>query len=161
MVNACSQIGAYPIRRYSHGIEATERVGLGGEVLCAGDGLDISDHDCLSLGQGAPGILCAIGITGLQDDPMSQPSSSHSPMRDWSSMRIDGSRRSVPSISPALRWKIAPLLWKAPPPSRRHAPIVVAHQSCFILLFHVADDGLPAIVHMDVLDADKLLPTIT
>ena len=27
--------------------------------------------------------------------------------------------------------------------------------------FHIADDGLPIIVHMDVLDADKLLPAIT
>ena len=39
----------------------------------AGDGLDISDYDRLSLGQGAPGILCAIGITGMQDDPITQP----------------------------------------------------------------------------------------
>jgi hypothetical protein len=30
-----------------------------------------------------------------------------------------------------------------------------------ILLFQIADDGLPTIVHMDVLDADKLLPTVT
>jgi hypothetical protein len=29
-----------------------------------------------------------------------------------------------------------------------------------ILLFHVADDGLTTIVHMDVLDADKLLAAI-
>jgi hypothetical protein len=28
-------------------------------------------YDRLSLGQDAPGILCAIGITGMQDDPMS------------------------------------------------------------------------------------------
>ena len=54
-----------------HGIEATERVGLGGELLCAGDGFDIADYDRLSLGQGAPGIFCAVGITGMQDDPMS------------------------------------------------------------------------------------------
>jgi hypothetical protein len=52
-----------------HGVEATERVGPGGEVLYAGDGLDISDYDRPSLGQGAPGILCAIGITGMEDDP--------------------------------------------------------------------------------------------
>ena len=54
-----------------HSIEATERVGLGRDILCAGDGLDITNYDRLSLGQGAPGILGAIGITGMQDDPMS------------------------------------------------------------------------------------------
>jgi hypothetical protein len=27
--------------------------------------------------------------------------------------------------------------------------------------FHIADDGLSAIVHMDVLNADKLLPAVT
>ena len=30
-----------------------------------------------------------------------------------------------------------------------------------ILLFNVADDGLPPIVHMDVLDADNLLTAVT
>jgi hypothetical protein len=29
-----------------------------------------------------------------------------------------------------------------------------------IRLLHIADDGLPTIVHMDVLDADKLLPAV-
>jgi hypothetical protein len=29
-----------------------------------------------------------------------------------------------------------------------------------ILLLHIADDGLTTIVHMDVLDADKLLAAI-
>jgi hypothetical protein len=29
-----------------------------------------------------------------------------------------------------------------------------------IRLFHIADDGLPTIVHMDVLDADKLPPAV-
>ena len=46
----------------------------------------------------------------------------------------------------------------------RHAPyFCVAHCSSIlrILLFNVADDSLPAIVHMDVLDADKLLPAVT
>ena len=33
--------------------------------------------------------------------------------------------------------------------------------SPYILLFHIADDRLPTIVHMYVLDADKLLPAIT
>ena len=27
--------------------------------------------------------------------------------------------------------------------------------------FHIADDGLPTVIHMNVLDADKLLPAIT
>ena len=54
-----------------HGIKTTKRVSLGGELLCAGDGLDISDYDRLSLGQGAPSILCAVSISGMQDDPMS------------------------------------------------------------------------------------------
>src|SRR5208282_4344836 len=27
--------------------------------------------------------------------------------------------------------------------------------------FHIADDGLPTVVHMDVLDADKLLTAVT
>ena len=53
-----------------HSIEATERVDLGRDILCAGDGLDITDYDRLSLGQGAPGILCAVGITGMQDNLM-------------------------------------------------------------------------------------------
>jgi hypothetical protein len=30
-----------------------------------------------------------------------------------------------------------------------------------ILLFHIADDGLPTVVHVDGLDADKLLPAIS
>jgi hypothetical protein len=30
-----------------------------------------------------------------------------------------------------------------------------------IWLFHVANDGLPAIVHMDMLDADDLLAAVT
>jgi hypothetical protein len=30
-----------------------------------------------------------------------------------------------------------------------------------IRLFHIADHGLPTIVHMDVLDANKLLPAET
>ena len=30
-----------------------------------------------------------------------------------------------------------------------------------ILLLHIADDGLPTIVHMNVLDADKLLAAVT
>ena len=30
-----------------------------------------------------------------------------------------------------------------------------------ILLLHIADDGLPALVHVDVLDADKLLAAVT
>jgi hypothetical protein len=30
-----------------------------------------------------------------------------------------------------------------------------------IRLFHIPDDGLPTIVHMDVLDADKLPPAVT
>ena len=27
--------------------------------------------------------------------------------------------------------------------------------------FHIADDGLSTVIHMDVLDADKLLPAVT
>jgi hypothetical protein len=30
-----------------------------------------------------------------------------------------------------------------------------------IQLFHIADDGLPAIIDMDMLNADKLLPAMT
>ena len=47
---------------------------------------------------------------------------------------IDGSRRSVPSIRPVLRWKMAPLLWKAPPPSRRQAPVTAAIQLAACIL---------------------------
>ena len=54
-----------------HGIEATGRVGLGGEVLYAGDGRDISDYDRLSLGQGARRASSARSATGMEDDPMS------------------------------------------------------------------------------------------
>ena len=39
-------------------------------------------------------------------------------------------------------------------------PAPAAALSPCILLFHIADDGLATIVHMDVLDADKLLPAI-
>ena len=39
---------------------------------CSAGCLDISDYDRLSLGQGAPGILCAVGITGMQDDRVRQ-----------------------------------------------------------------------------------------
>jgi hypothetical protein len=28
------------------------------------------------------------------------------------------------------------------------------------ILFHIADDGLPAVVHMDMLDPDKLLTAV-
>ena len=57
-------------RIMDHGIEATERIGLGSDILCAGDGLDISDYDRLGLRQGAPGVLRAFGITGMEDHPM-------------------------------------------------------------------------------------------
>jgi hypothetical protein len=31
-------------------------------------------------------------------------------------------------------------------------------RSNLCILFHIADDSLPAVVHMDMLDPDKLLP---
>ncbi len=30
-----------------------------------------------------------------------------------------------------------------------------------IRLFHIADDGLPTVVYVDVVDVDKLLPAVT
>jgi hypothetical protein len=47
--------------------------------------------------------------------------------------------------------------------SLRRSDFCVAHCSStlHIRLFHIADDGLPAIVYMDVLDADKLLAAVT
>jgi hypothetical protein len=53
-----------------HGIEAAERVGLGSNILCAGDGLDISYQDRLSLRQGAPGVLRAFRIAGMEENLM-------------------------------------------------------------------------------------------
>ena len=34
-------------------------------------------------------------------------------------------------------------------------------RSNLCIVFHIADDGLTTVVHMDMLDADKLLPAIT
>ena len=39
---------------------------------CSAGCLDISDYDRLGLGQGAPGVRCAVGITGTQDDRVRQ-----------------------------------------------------------------------------------------
>ena len=39
---------------------------------CSAGCLDISDYDRLGLGQGAPGVRCAVGITGMQDDRVRQ-----------------------------------------------------------------------------------------
>ena len=33
--------------------------------------------------------------------------------------------------------------------------------SIFCILFHIANDGLPTVVHVDVLDADDLLIDVT
>jgi starch phosphorylase len=56
------------------------------------------------------------------------------PMRDWSSMRIEGSRASLPSITLLFRWKIASLWWKAPPPSWSQAPVTAAMQLAACML---------------------------
>ena len=53
-----------------HSIEATERIDPRSDFLCAGDSLEISDNDRLSLRQGAPGVLRAFGIAGMEDHPM-------------------------------------------------------------------------------------------
>jgi hypothetical protein len=57
-------------RIMDHGIEATEGIGLGSDILCASDGLDISDYDRLGLRQGAPRVLRAFGTTGMENHPM-------------------------------------------------------------------------------------------
>jgi undecaprenyl pyrophosphate phosphatase UppP len=51
----------------------------------------------------------------------------------------------------------AVLLWV----DRLNIPAEVRDLTLRIRLFHIADDGLPTIVHIDVLDADKLLPAVT
>jgi hypothetical protein len=38
-----------------HGVKTAERVDLSCNILCACDGFDVADDDCLSFGQGAPG----------------------------------------------------------------------------------------------------------
>ena len=57
-------------RIMDYGIEATERIDLGSDIFCAGDGLNVSDYDRLSLRQGVPGVLCAFGIARMEHHPM-------------------------------------------------------------------------------------------
>ena len=51
-----------------HRVEAAERIDLSGDVLGAGDGLDVADHDRFGLGQFSPSVLGTVGVAGMQDD---------------------------------------------------------------------------------------------
>ncbi len=58
-------------RVVDHGVEAAERIDLGGDLLGAGDGLDVADHDRLRLRAvlaGRIGAARRCGHAGRLDD---------------------------------------------------------------------------------------------
>jgi hypothetical protein len=55
------------------------------------------------------GVLVKSAVTGGPPRSASWSPVRIAPMRDWSSMRIEGSRASLPSITLLFRWKIASL----------------------------------------------------
>jgi hypothetical protein len=62
---------AIPDRRIvDHGAEMTQGIDLGRDILGAGDGFDVADHNRLRLGQRAPGVLRTVGVAGMKDDLM-------------------------------------------------------------------------------------------
>ena len=64
-----------------HRIEAAEFIDLGSNILGAGDGLEVADDDRLGLGQRAPGVFCAGGVAGMQDDLVALATSSSAAIR--------------------------------------------------------------------------------
>jgi hypothetical protein len=53
------------------------------------------------------------------------------------------------------------IFWLAGRSARSDFCVAPCSSTLHILLFHIADDGLPTIVYMDVLDTDKLLAAVT
>jgi hypothetical protein len=51
-------------------IEEAQLIDLRGDILCPGDGLDVTDHDRFGLGQLLPGLLITGRIAGVQHNFM-------------------------------------------------------------------------------------------
>jgi hypothetical protein len=55
-------------RIVDYGIEATQRIDLGGNILRPGDSLNVANHDRFGFRQFSPRMLSTGGVAGMQDN---------------------------------------------------------------------------------------------